>query len=414
MPWNRIIGGGGLAVAGLLYLTSLTAYLTDLAVHPGALLDWYDLNVYNDAGLITRQLPSILYTWQLTQGVKFTYTPFAALVFALGSLLSWATLRWLMTVSSLAAVPVAAWLTRGARGGRARAVDRAGGEGPVSRPDRTGAAAAGGLGPDPRRPAGMERDRGRDRGRHQAGPAAVHPLPAGRREDPAGADRRGSVRRHDRGRLRRPARAVGLVLADRLLHPPRPHRRRGLAGQPVAARSDRAGRRRRPPGTTDLAARGDRRGARRLGRRRGLRPVGPASPRLGAGRHHQRARLADQLGPSLGLDRATAGAARRAGDGGRRPGPGRLGDRAGGHRRRLRGVAVAVQRAARVRPGPGPARLGGQAAPDLSGDVAARVAATDLEPVRRCGRSRLAGAAGRRGRPAVLGRVLQISVSVSA
>jgi len=121
MPWNRIIGGGGLAVAGLLYLTSLTAYLTDLAVHPGALLDWYDLNVYNDAGLITRQLPSILYTWQLTQGVKFTYTPFAALVFALGSLLSWATLRWLMTVSSLAAVPVAAWLTLGAMGRRGAA-----------------------------------------------------------------------------------------------------------------------------------------------------------------------------------------------------------------------------------------------------------------------------------------------------
>ncbi len=51
------------------------------------MLNWYDLNVYNDAGLITRQLPSILYTWELKVGVQFTYTPFAALVFAGGSLL---------------------------------------------------------------------------------------------------------------------------------------------------------------------------------------------------------------------------------------------------------------------------------------------------------------------------------------
>ena len=71
----------------LFFALSLTAYLVDQAIHRNALLTWYDLNVYNDAGLITRQLPSILYTWELKGGVQFTYTPFAAVVFAGGSLL---------------------------------------------------------------------------------------------------------------------------------------------------------------------------------------------------------------------------------------------------------------------------------------------------------------------------------------
>ena len=81
------VGGAGLVLAALFFALSLTAYLADQAVHPHAVLTWYDLNVYNDAGLITRQLPSILYTWELKVGVQFTYTPFAAVVFAGGSLL---------------------------------------------------------------------------------------------------------------------------------------------------------------------------------------------------------------------------------------------------------------------------------------------------------------------------------------
>ena len=50
----------------LFFLISLTAYLTDAVVHPAFVLNWYDLNVYNDAGLITRQLPFYLYIWQLS------------------------------------------------------------------------------------------------------------------------------------------------------------------------------------------------------------------------------------------------------------------------------------------------------------------------------------------------------------
>lgn len=118
VPWNRVLGIAAMVVAALFFLLSLTAYLADLATHRGMLVDWFDLNVYNDAGLITRQFPSILYTWQYAPAIKFTYTPFAAIVFAGGTFLPWAALRWTMTVASLISVPLAAWLTIGAMGRR--------------------------------------------------------------------------------------------------------------------------------------------------------------------------------------------------------------------------------------------------------------------------------------------------------
>ena len=118
LPWRGAVSGAGLIVGALLFLTALAAYVADLAAHPGLVLDWYDLNVYNDAGLITRDLPSILYTWELKVGVQFTYTPFAAIVFAGGSLMPLRVLRWLMTIASLISVPLTAWLTLGGMGRR--------------------------------------------------------------------------------------------------------------------------------------------------------------------------------------------------------------------------------------------------------------------------------------------------------
>jgi alpha-1,2-mannosyltransferase len=118
VPWDKLLRISALVLAALFCLTSLAAWLADQAIHPGPLLTWYDLNVYNDAGLIARQMPSILYTWQFTTSVKFTYTPFAALVFAGGSLVPLATLRWLMTGLSVIAIPLTAWLTLGGLGRR--------------------------------------------------------------------------------------------------------------------------------------------------------------------------------------------------------------------------------------------------------------------------------------------------------
>ncbi len=107
-----------LPVAAASCVLSLAGYLADIASHQK--LSWYDLNVYNHAGLIARTVPQQLYTWQLTPGIKFTYTPFASLVFAVGSLLPWVVLRWLMTVGSLAALAATVWLTLGALGWRGR------------------------------------------------------------------------------------------------------------------------------------------------------------------------------------------------------------------------------------------------------------------------------------------------------
>jgi alpha-1,2-mannosyltransferase len=118
-PASRL-RGWVLAVAGAVFALAIAAYLTELAVHPGHLLGWYDLNVYNHAGLIARDLPGRLYSWQLKPGIKFTYTPFAALVFSGGSLLPWPVLRWLMTAASISAVIAIAWLTLGGLGRRGR------------------------------------------------------------------------------------------------------------------------------------------------------------------------------------------------------------------------------------------------------------------------------------------------------
>ncbi len=110
-----------LPVAAAVCALALAAYLADMLLHPpGKMLDWYDLNVYNHAGLIARSSPGRLYTWQLHPGIKFTYTPFAALIFALGSLLPWEMLKWLMTVAGLAALAGTVWLTFGALGWRGR------------------------------------------------------------------------------------------------------------------------------------------------------------------------------------------------------------------------------------------------------------------------------------------------------
>jgi alpha-1,2-mannosyltransferase len=110
-----------LPVAVAVCAVALAAYLACVVLeHSGQLLDWYDLNVYYHAGLIARSAPHRLYTFQLHRGIRFTYTPFFAVVFAVCSLLPYAVLRWLMTVTSLAAVGVTLWLTCGALGWRGR------------------------------------------------------------------------------------------------------------------------------------------------------------------------------------------------------------------------------------------------------------------------------------------------------
>src|ERR1700728_2162269 len=119
--------GWALGLAAAVVGIALAAYVAEVGTHGlGLTLDWFDLNIYNHAGLITRHAPARLYTWQYRPGVQYLYTPFAALGFAGGSLLPWSVLKWLMTVASLAAMVLTVWVTFGQLGwrglGRAGAV----------------------------------------------------------------------------------------------------------------------------------------------------------------------------------------------------------------------------------------------------------------------------------------------------
>ncbi len=117
-----------LPAGALLLVLVLAAYAADLATHLSYLTAMRDLVVYRDGGLIARHIApaydghraSPLYDWTGPNGVQFTYPPFAAAVFAVASVLPWTVLRWAMTLASLAALGLSAWLTFGALGYRDR------------------------------------------------------------------------------------------------------------------------------------------------------------------------------------------------------------------------------------------------------------------------------------------------------
>jgi alpha-1,2-mannosyltransferase len=101
---------------------AVSAYALSVAAHPAdALLGGYDLRVYRDAGLIARHNSAMLYSWQLAPGIRYTYTPFAALFFAATTVLPWITLKWAMAGASFLALMVTLWMTFGALGWHRRA-----------------------------------------------------------------------------------------------------------------------------------------------------------------------------------------------------------------------------------------------------------------------------------------------------
>jgi alpha-1,2-mannosyltransferase len=108
----------------LLLLAVLAVYVADLANHLPSMAAMRDLAVYRDGGLIVRHVApaydarraSPLYDWTGQNGVQFTYPPFAAVVFAVASVLSWTAMRWAMTLVSLAALGLSMWLVFGALG----------------------------------------------------------------------------------------------------------------------------------------------------------------------------------------------------------------------------------------------------------------------------------------------------------
>ena len=123
-----------LPAGALLLAAVLAAYLADLVTHLSYLTDMRDLVVYRDGGLIVRHVSpaydphhaSPLYDWTGQNGVQFTYPPFAAVIFAVGSVLSWTAMRWAMTLASLVALGLSLWLVFGALGYRDRPAIRLG------------------------------------------------------------------------------------------------------------------------------------------------------------------------------------------------------------------------------------------------------------------------------------------------
>jgi alpha-1,2-mannosyltransferase len=114
-------GRRALAWAGIAFWLALAAYVADVVMHPLLLsFRFFDLNIYNHAGLLVRHAPAALYTWHFRPGVQYLYTPFAALAFAVGSLLPWAVLKWLMAAVSFAAVLLTVWVTFSQLGLRGR------------------------------------------------------------------------------------------------------------------------------------------------------------------------------------------------------------------------------------------------------------------------------------------------------
>ena len=86
-------------------------FLTAVATHPAiATLKGFDLRVYLMGGSLAKHDPSTLYTWQQQLGIQFTYTPFAALLFALITAVKFRVLLDVLAGLSAAAVAVTVWI----------------------------------------------------------------------------------------------------------------------------------------------------------------------------------------------------------------------------------------------------------------------------------------------------------------
>ncbi len=106
-----LLAGGAVAFA-----LSLAGFGGDVASHGTHVLTWFDLNVYYHSGLLARHDPQALYRWRLQPGAGFTYTPFAAVLFAAVSILPLPAVRGLMTAGSIAALLATVWLTAASLG----------------------------------------------------------------------------------------------------------------------------------------------------------------------------------------------------------------------------------------------------------------------------------------------------------
>jgi alpha-1,2-mannosyltransferase len=122
--------GNWLLLAGLVaFAVALGGYVIYMVIHPKSFtMDPVDLAVYRSGGLIVRHisplynphLASPLYDW-VGYGklhLPFTYTPFAAIAFALISFVPWGLSQHLAVAADIIALLAALWITLGGLGYR--------------------------------------------------------------------------------------------------------------------------------------------------------------------------------------------------------------------------------------------------------------------------------------------------------
>ena len=106
---DRALLIAGAAVAAV----AAIAYLVAVATHPmAAMLKGFDLQVYLDGGQQALHHPDNLFTWHYENhpGIQFTYTPFAALLFAVASVLPFHALMVAAALVSTFALAATVWI----------------------------------------------------------------------------------------------------------------------------------------------------------------------------------------------------------------------------------------------------------------------------------------------------------------
>src|SRR5262245_26001635 len=110
-------GGRGaralLIAGGIVAAVAAVAYLAALATHPWkSLLNGFDLQVYLGGAHEALHHAGRLYTWHYRSdlGIQFTYTPFAALLFAAGLAVPFKALMGLVSLASTVALAATAWI----------------------------------------------------------------------------------------------------------------------------------------------------------------------------------------------------------------------------------------------------------------------------------------------------------------
>ena len=114
---TRIRPAGWLALTAALFLLAVAAYAMLVHALPQDYWKQTDASVYRAAGLAIRQQPARLYALRLGVGQQpFTYTPFAALLFAPASLLPFADWQVGLAVLTIVLLPVVAYQALGIAG----------------------------------------------------------------------------------------------------------------------------------------------------------------------------------------------------------------------------------------------------------------------------------------------------------